>query len=242
MSSQYKNPPLIEVVFQINYKCEWKDDFHSQFYEKIKVGFPEKKELSDFAISFKVGKDAQVSQNQGEKYFQFFNNDKNRLIILKPTFLSLHVLSDYDGWENFNELISLVSGCLIEILQLSNIERIGLKYLNRINILKQNEIIKETDYFNYSINLPKNLKTQKDTNLLNVSSLIGFNEAGHLLYTLKHTNDFEDDFLSYILDLDFFGKLEIISGETLKEWSTKVHTIIKDVFESTLTKKCENLF
>lgn len=81
-------------------------------------------------LSFSVGPTG-VEQNEVGVIHQWSSQDGTKHVSLGRTFLSVYS-RDYRGWAEFITEVQAVLGCLNDSVDVRRVERIGVRYLNRI--------------------------------------------------------------------------------------------------------------
>ena len=223
MSRKYKNPPLEEVLcfFEFIPGREWSDSIIDEFYERIKGEFPKRQE----------------KKNNG--FTQFFNENENALVQLKPDILSVNHIKPYRTWEKFRPMVLNNFDNFRDFFQPKEFKHIGLQYLNKI-VFEQldgplyeyikfgpiipSEIPDYFDTFDSTIGFPYNSK--RDRLHLRIMSLINDNPEG----------------LSFLLDLKYvLEKPELLPLDQIDDWFNEAHLKIEEAFEACFTDKCRKI-
>lgn len=243
MSRKYKNPPLVETLceFQFVPGQPWDFTIHGLYYEKISKGFPDKQQ--QIGIGFRVKQEAGAIQQEflpAAERMQFFRKDKTALVQVGPDLLTVNHLKPYPTWENFKPLIVDNLNKYHEVANPKGFKRIGLRYINKIDIPKK--LIEMTDYFNFYPRIPKELPQIHEA--FNVRVEIPHQEnRDRILLTFSNTISEKPDMLSFLLDLDYIMNIpEKVPLEQASEWLEHAHKVIEETFESCITDKCRKLF
>ena len=158
MGRKYKNPPIIEALseFQFAPGQPWDFTIHGLFYEKVNKEFPDKQQ--QMGIGIRVKHEAGAIQHevlQSPDRMQFYRQDKTALVQVGTDLLTVNHLKPYPTWESFKPLILDNLSKYKEIAQPKGFKRLGLRYINKIDIMAKS--IELTDYFNYYPYIPKEL-------------------------------------------------------------------------------------
>ena len=240
MTKKYKNSPLVEVLceFQFIPKEQWDATMPGVFYQKIKRDFPVKKERKPLIML-----DETTNEKQKGKFIsltQFYNKKEDSLIQVGKNMLTINCLKPYPHWEKFKPLINDNLSIFRKTNNPNSIRKIILTYINRINIpLEQ---INLEDYFNFYPQTPKKFgKTMRS-----IDSIIQIPYCDNRdLLTLRIANAVpeKENKISMLLQLDYaINEAESISFNEIGKWLENAHTIIKNVFELSITNKCRTLF
>lgn len=243
MSKKYKNPPIVEALseFQFISGQPWDFTIHGIFYEKINSEFPDKQQ--QMGIGIRVKQEAGAIQHevlQSSDRMQFYRKDKTALVQVGPDLLTVNYLKPYPTWEVFKPLILDNLNKYIAVAQPKGFKRIGLRYINKIDIPEKQ--IELPHYFNYYPHIPDGVPQTYD--VLNVRVEIPHKEdRDRVLLTIVNTIPERPDVLSFLLDLDYVMILpEKVAIEQAGEWLEQAHEVIEETFEACITDKCRNLF
>ncbi len=175
-----------------------------------------------------------------DQRIRFLTDDKKTFIQLGTRLLSVNRLKPYSTWEEFKPRIENAFSALKETVEIKNIHRIGLRYINRIDILGQS--VDLDNYFDFKPFLGKNLP-QLLQNFI-VGCEIPFHD-GQDSCKVQLTNTIPETpaSSSYILDLDYFlAKAETVSKDNAFEWVKRAHDNLEDVFEGCITDSLRKIF
>ncbi len=210
------------------------------FYEKIRSDFPEKKQQMGFGVGFQPKEKGIEQKFEMTQQIQFLRTDETALVQVAPDLLVINHLKPYPTWNVFKPMTSENLNIYKKIANPKGFKRIGLRYINKIEIPE--EKIEMEEYLKFYPPIPKELP----------QIYLGFNinveipyedERDLLLLTLGKAIPEKSGIISMILDLDYAMVIpEKVSFEGVEEWMEGAHTIIEKAFESCITDKCRNLF
>lgn len=234
MRQIYSSPPVIEALCEFRFKNLPTDPtVPGLFYTKIREQFPQKGQVESVELTFADGnKTPKVSKIQKS---QFFSSDKTKLVQLGPDVLVINHLSPYPTWVEFKELIFNVLHSFKETVELAEVERIGLRYINRI-ILDDKQAM--TNYFNYYPLIPQGMGEFPNSLVLRTETNFP-NQGGRLLVTLALENEAD---ASFILDLDFVSTRKISDVENAKTWIESAHEAVETAFEACISDLARKSF
>jgi uncharacterized protein (TIGR04255 family) len=147
MIEKYSNPPLIEALceFQFIPSSKWNFTVIGRFYEKIKKDFPEAENMMSISTEVLAG---QVNTNfKIAPFIKFTRVDKSAFIRGGIDLISIHYLTPYSTWKAFKLDILTILEKYKKITNPKGLQRIGLRYINKIDVLGQ--LMEEPDYFRY---------------------------------------------------------------------------------------------
>jgi len=242
MGRKYKNPPIVEALceFQFVPGQPWDLTITGLFYDKIKDNFPEKQQQTRFGVGFRPTEGGVEQKVEMTPRMQFRRKDQTALIQSGPNLLVINHLKPYPTWKDFKPMILQNLEIYQDIAKPEGFKRIGLRYINRIEIPEK--LVEVTDYFKFYPFIPPDLpQTHGD---FNVRIEISYEEDhDKLLLTLGSILSKETDKIAIMLDLDYIMTTpEKIRFKEVKGWIDKAHTAIENAFEACITDKCRNLF
>lgn len=242
MRKKYNNPPIIEAVceFKLAPDTPWDLTTPGLVYEKISKEFVHKEEHPiQELILVKTAEGLQQTVLQDQR-IRFLTNDKKTFIQLGTRLLSVNRLRPYSTWEEFKPSIERAFSALNETVEIKNIQRIGLRYINRIDI--PSKTVDLDKYFDFrpflGENLPQFLKS------FIVGCEIPFrDEQDSCKVQLTNAIPEAPGSSSYILDLDYYiNKPEAVSKDEALEWVWRAHNNVENVFEGCIADSLRELF
>ena len=244
MGKKYKNSPIVEALceFQFIPSHPWDMTIPGLFYEKIRNDFPEKKQQMGFGVGFQPKEKSVEQKIEMNQRIQFLRTDKTALVQVAADLLVINHLKPYPTWDIFKPILFKNLDLYKEIANPKGFKRIGLRYINKIDI--PSESIEMSEYFNFYPPIPKDLpQIHSDFNMQ--VEIPYENERDRLLLTLTKGKAIPEksDIISIILGLYHVMVIpEKVSFDEVEEWTEKAHTIIEKAFESCITDKCRTLF
>ena len=152
--SEYKNSPIREAVceFRFSKDTAWNNDLPSKLYDIIKSEFPIKEIRKEHHLEVKFEVKPQNRAVKSPKIeqsdrFLFLDKERKFIIQLAPRMISVNALKPYPSWEIFKEKIIYAYNKINELTDVRGIERIGLIYVNKIDIPEKISELK--DYFRF---------------------------------------------------------------------------------------------
>ncbi len=223
MSKLYKNPPLVESVFEIRFPpqlaIEGKKD---EFYDQIRDDFPEinlplEDSLEPYPMRNYLFRDA-----KRDKGIQFSINK-----------CSFHRYK-YLGFSEFKEQALRYLKLFAEKFKIHTLYRTGLRYVNHIPILREDGVIPLGRYLNFGYQTPESIPERYDFLHTVLFVKLGDGSLRILIQYKKLSDEKETEII--ILDFDYFfeGNLEFSKIESYIDESHK-HT--KGIFEDLITEQ-----
>ncbi|AKI96739.1 hypothetical protein IX53_01660 [Kosmotoga pacifica] len=246
MGEKYVNPPVVEVVceFKVSEKKAWDLAVPGLLYNKIKDLFPKRQQSNVPVLEIRKVPDGIEHRTGVEQFTEFSSDSHNIRIRISQTSLAILEQGKYSGWENIKSCINRV---LEEFLKIEDInidffERIGLRYINIINIPKMSEYdLKE--YFTFRP-LWDNNKLPSSIKGFIVGSVFNYeNNRDSCKIELTTIPGQKENHISFKFDLDYYtGSPNSVEVTNAKEWVECAHKNIEEAFEACITDELRNLW
>lgn len=244
MERRYEKAPLLEAVFEIRFtqRASWDLTIPGLIYERIKGRFPQKERRVAQEIGIVVGPEGLTQQARTSELSLFFQQDRKMLVQVGPRVVSLHCLRPYPGWGLFKESIAEIYNAIENVVEIKELERIALRYINMIEIDEKR--IEPKDYFNIYIFLGEQLP--QDMVHFNIECVFPY-EEGRDVCRIQFTTPFPTTptptGINFLLDIGYFlANPESIRSEQVLEWLEMAHQRIQNIFEGSITDKLRKLF
>ncbi|MBI5877344.1 MAG: TIGR04255 family protein [Chloroflexi bacterium] len=239
----FTNPTIQEALCEIHFRLpenvEWKPTLFGEVFKQIQQDFPELEPLMQVGFRFQVGAKGvgqEVSQPQPRMRYRHAN--RNLLLQLSATILTVNVLPRYDGWDQMSRDVLDGWERVSRIVSPAMITRVGLRYINRIERSGPGQTLgdwlKANDYVPGAI----------------LSSMSGFFarvEASpetnrRLVVTVGEIARSDQSGADIILDLDSIIEKEMSpTVDTIAPIINVLHDAIWQVFATSMTPKLEQL-
>jgi uncharacterized protein (TIGR04255 family) len=238
----YKKPPIIEAVIEVRFQESLSNEQLEKVFLKQKAKFTVQK-IEEFGIRLshndKTGTQAETSSSLvGFKLID--NADNSNIVQIKHNSVSVSRFPPYEGWpsllETFVRYFDLYTN-----KKFKTTSRIGVRYINRIDIPFSNDKITLENYFKIYPKFPKKFP---DINRFVVNSISPIDSDRMLTINIHSAPDNPlINHGSFIFDLDV---AQMVNLPTTSANLYKLLDIIRDkkdfLFESLLTPACKRLF
>jgi len=244
MSVQYNNPPLREAICELRFVLNknLSEEEINKFYLKIESLFPIKAKGHNLFIKSGPKDDNQdeiLVEQKMEEFERFLNEDtKTNVHLTSNGVVSIHKFEPYESWQKFYPVVHQIYKDFFETFKPSSIERLGLRYVNEINL--SNENFKLEDYFNYNLKFPiENEIASQQLNLIFLTSNDNDRISVRIAEVLQNVKDNK----KFILDLDYFS-IRIAEHDlaAIFKWIDNAHKEIENYFESIISEKTKATF
>ncbi len=237
-TKKYKNPPLTEAVFELFFQSSnWTPAIPGMFYSRVNKNYPIISQTSGgFGIS--LGSQGVQIGSGNNNLTQFKSSDNASIIQLSNNLLTVNKLPKYDGWDSYNKMINDAINNLYKVLEISTINRIGLRTINKIDIQSHNyENFKK--YFNVYPSMPEGLDNNFNSIQLNYETPTTNNEVLAInLNTLRKEPNYEAPVLFQL----YYTKLNGIEKNSIDDWLVEAHSKLHNTFENIISSECKTNF
>lgn len=236
MHKKYLNPPIIEAVceFRLPDDTHWDSTIPGIIYNEVKNDFPrrETKTIQDIQLS------ANQSIIKNTELTIFYKEDRSSLLQIRNNLLAINKLKPYLGWNEFKKDIFKTYDILVKELKFQTLKRIGLRYINQIEIPKNSEL---SHFFNISINLADSLN--KNAEFSDSTLILNVNDTDKCKVRIESSVQQPKDKNIITLDIDYFlHKENIITTNDAKIWVESAHEQVYKIFDESITDNCRILF
>ncbi len=240
MGRNYKSPPVIEALCEFRFiNKHWDMTMPGLFYQKVREEFPTITEKNVVEMLVNEQQPGQEVHGVMTPRIQFMNKNESALLQLGPGILVVNCLRPYPSWPAFKDLIFQTLTQYKQVASTVELERIGLRYINKIDLPLETETRTQ---FNYYPHLPK-LPANEARNFLLRTELDFVQPNGVLVLTLATVPSEKDDIKSLVLDLDFVSQgADRLSFETVKSWVETAHHNIETAFEASIVDSLRATF
>lgn len=240
----YGRPPITEAVIGITFSSPMDAAQLASVNNALQKNYPHKQDVSTFDLALEFNtKDAgsnkaKLKPTQGHR---LSTDDQTQLVVLWPNSITLSQLPPYKGWGNFIERFERDWGTLKKILGFQQISRIGVRYINRIDIPATAPIIEHEQFLNIYPKMPDILNPleayaiQASVALKDINCQLTINTASVPSPLLEHA--------SFVIDTDIFSdKSPPQSDSDLIKLLNKIRAKKNQVFEACISQPARSLF
>jgi uncharacterized protein (TIGR04255 family) len=240
MGRKYKNPPVIEAVceFRLTPDSHWDLTVPGLFYERIKPDFPHREQRLVQEVELIQGLQGIQQQWRATERVLLFNQDKTMLIQLGAHLLVINALKPYPTWQEFKPRIEKAWEILQKVVEVKSLERIGLRYINRVELSTQYKL---EDYFEFYPFIGKRLP-QRIASFVIVAEF-PYNEGrdGCRLQLVPAIAAERKN--AVVLDIDYFlARPRGIEVPAAMTWVEHAHSRVEEVFEGCITDRLRAIF
>lgn len=241
ISKPLRHPPLSQVAFEVNFpNCFAVETGIAAYQQRVEVLYPKSggEYIVRLPTSIAFGK---PPKDEGTaitpmRSFVFQNANGSRIIRVSVVNFTL-LVTDYLHFEDYIEALTAAFTPAIEIFQLHNVERIGLRYINQIPISSKDAEVRYKNYVQspisekaFSAHVPTNFLTEVSVNLDSAKTLT---IRSGLLPSQPAAPT-----RTYLLDVDCYSLGNVpLSSQSLAKLLHQYHDAIEAEFMRAVTEK-----
>ena len=154
----YPKPPIIEAVVEFRFESEISDHVLETICKKLRDEYPTQQQLKVQQFSIEAG-DKPSLQTTEEFGRKITNEDGTDIVSLGPRAFSVSRLAPYKFYDDFAADISVVWDVVYKQSGYRKINRIGMRYINRIDVEMNDNVARYEDFLNLKINIPEKFDT-----------------------------------------------------------------------------------
>lgn len=242
MSRKYRNPPIIEAVceFRLPSDSKWDLTIPGLIYERVSSDFPNKEQRLVQEVEITQGPQGVQQQIRSSERVLFLTDNRKTLIQLGPHLLAVSCLKPYPTWDGFKPKIEKAFSALTDTVDVKGLQRIGLRYINRIEI--PGKPIRLEDYFEFYPFLGRNLPQNMESFMIQCL-LPFFDRRDSCRIQLTNALAENPDNIGFLLDLDYFlaRSQDVLANDALK-WVESAHQKVEEIFEGCITERLKEIF
>lgn len=251
----YRRPPIEEAVCELRFtrSPDWNLTVPGLFYERIRDSYPgQPRERLNVQMgglmldppqgrrSSQTASPPQLAFTHNDMRVQFSNKNNKRQISIGRDILSVHDLRPYSGWQKFRPRISQALQAYREVVSLSGIRRIGLRYINLISVASTS--VELDEYFIPMIGAPSNIPIDMTAFLARIESIYSDHHA-KLLLTFGSAKAIPGH-TGFALDLDVVAEFDDdpLPLDSAMHTIDDLHEREHHAFESLITDRTREVF
>ncbi len=218
---RYVKAPILEAVceFRLSPDSKWDLTIPGLLYEKLSSEFPNKEQRILQDIEITQAAQGMQQQIRSSERILFLSPDRKTFVQVGPQLLSVNRLRPYISWEQFKPAIQIAFQSLSNTIDVPRIQRIGLRYINRIEIPQKNFLL-ET-FFDLYPYLGKGLP-QGHANFFVGCTFEFRNRQDLCKVQLTDTVPEAKDASAFILDIDYF----LGEPNSVRKYHRSVKTVV----------------
>ena len=242
----YKHPPITEAVIGISFSSSIKQTDITSANKKFHTYYPHHQPVSNVAFGLHIdqtnnNKTTTNVSSKKEDGHRRSTADMTQLLVLWPSSLTLSQLAPYPGWDQFFERFVRDWAIWKRTVGFQAISRIGVRYINRIDIPVKGTVIEHEEFLNIYPKLPDSLNpihayaVQSASELNEIDCILKINSAAVPSPILGHA--------SFVIDLDISKESNPPQNDNeIYDLLKKIRTQKNSVFEACISNRARELF
>lgn len=246
-SQVYKQPPITEAVIGINFENQIGEaDLLLDLQKKFSQYYPNHQPVENlsFKIELGIGEDnkktanADIAQEIGHRRS---TADMTELLVVLPKSITVSQLAPYPGWDYFFSRFVRDWKLLKRALGFHPIQRLGVRYINRIDIPCHTPIVEHEEYLNIYPNVTDKYgpltayAVQAEVLMEDLECKLTINSAAVPSPILNHA--------SFVIDQDIAREINVPQrDDEIFALIEKIRFRKNEVFESCVTDRARALF
>ncbi|EUB95863.1 Conserved hypothetical protein CHP04255 [Rhizobium sp. CF080] len=240
----YSKPPIIECLIEMVPSEPFSSRDMGRLAKKLEPKYGKLEELSDYDVRIRVqGNSALPELASRRDWFRLFSKDGADVSVVNRKSYITSRLAPYHGWDDLTEKFERNLDLLEKTIGLRKWERVGVRYINRIDIPDPNkQLIDIKQYLNIYPSLPDGFRSDWTSTAVRVErtdASSGFRQLiGCMLVDpvlLKHQ--------SYLLDIDIIAMKDMpVKRTELMGVLELIQALKNKTFEALVTDNARALF
>lgn len=241
----YVRPPITEAVIELIFKSSLSKRDVDKVAKKFKDLYLNEEHIvrRDYELNAQSMQEAEPRPNIKNTLegYKKSSDDMTELLIIWPQSFAVAQLAPYKDWETFYKRFLRDLKLWKSIVGFREIARVGVRYINRVDIPVTGPVIDHESYIQIYPKLPDSFPPmnafglQVQVPVAPIECNLRINSTAVPSPLINHT--------SFILDLDFFKDINLPqSDKSLQDLLKAIRDEKNKVFESLITNKARALF
>ena len=242
----FPNAPITEALLDIQVSRAEEVDFTSlePFCDEIAAEYPTKRHRKEWQAAFSVSDDGPTvaaSPGGGTVGYLLTSRDGSQIAQARVNGFSLSRLRPYQDWNRFRSEAQRLWEIYLRVAQPRTIERIALRYINRLELPLPFEDFRE--YVRTAPDIAPGLPQSLSHFLMQLHIPSPDHDAVAIVTETIEPLKEDGSRLPFILDIDAVRKGSLDPDDpTLWERFEKLHALKNEIFFQTITDKTKALF
>lgn len=151
--SIYSAAPIVEAVLRIDFSNRLNDLKYKKYVRRMKKEYDHHVAVLNREATIDLQNGATIIEDKdiSERYT---SGDQTDIMVVQPKFLSWSRLAPYLGWDSFATRFDRDLDLFTTIFGHTKVDRIGVRYINRIDVPSENDMFRFEDYLTINIGIP----------------------------------------------------------------------------------------
>ena len=238
--TEYANPPITEAVVEIIFNVALDDSDLEKISGRLQKFYPELKITNDVQVMLNLKDQSSIKTEKFPKR-EFSTADKTEAVVLKAKSIIVSQRAPYRNWELFSARVKRDIALITGGPSLPKSDRIGMRYINRIDIQESGPVIEESHYLKIFVAHPPEFALFAEYSLS--FSMLAEDLNGAITVRSGLVESPLVDHRSVLLDIDVFSDREIPQRlDKIEPLLDLMNGRARATFEACITDKCRSLF
>jgi uncharacterized protein (TIGR04255 family) len=241
----YKRPPITEAVIAIGFDARMDPRDLDKVDGSFAKLYPQHQDARNLNVELVMPPSANLAPGahirNDEIGHRRSSDDQTQIVIIWPSLFVFSQLTPYPGWDDYFARFARDWVLLKNAVGYRRISRVGVRYVNRIDIPISGNLIYYEEFLNIYPQLPEELGSvlaygiQTQLPFPEIDGKITINSASVQSPLLDHS--------SFLFDQDIYKETNIPQNdEGLYNLLNQIHTKKNAVFEACITDRARELF
>lgn len=149
-NQRYPNPPVVEAVMEIRFSTTVNNSKLRKAQDRLSKKYNNSKDELQTEVKVDFASRSAKFVDLGHQY-RLTSEDQTNLCILTPTSVAWVRRAPYEGWQAFSDRLATEVPVALKTYGDPLVGRIGLRYVNRIDVPASNGVARHEDYLNFRI-------------------------------------------------------------------------------------------
>lgn len=232
---QYKNPPIIESVFEIFFsaKVPWSEELKNSLLKAVPKKFHGKVENLNFHsidLNVAAGQPITAKSSQPTPRVRCWTESKDRMLQFGPDMVAINAFPRYSTIEDYLPELLAFFEVVATQMKVERVNWLGQRFINQI---KTPENVAPTDLFEVYPNLPELVRSNHPPFALQVETAKDANKS--IVLNLEYKGLEKNEHV-YMLDIYMKSQgFSAVRKDDIMKWMMSSHSGAIETFESSLT-------
>ncbi len=240
----YKEPPITEAVIELQFATPLDVDDMAKVSADLKSLYPLQQPITDVRVHLNLPSGQQVVttahpiETHGSR---LSTGNQEQIVLVWPQIFVCSQLAPYPGWDAFFERFCRDWGVWKRSLGYRKITRIGVRYINRIDIPAAAPIVQHEEYLNVYPHMPAMFQTLMAYSVVaqlplpEIGSILTLNSSSSPSPLLGHT--------AFIIDQDIAKESDVPQNDnSIYTLLNQIRAKKNEVFEACIKPPARELF
>lgn len=243
MAEPYKRPPITEAIIGITFAEQLDATKLGKANKKFVKAYPQHVEVKNISLMVELSQEGQANADDTQVTIghRRSNQDADELLVLWPSEFVVSQLAPYPGWEAFIARFERDWKTWKQVTGFRQVSRIGVRFINRIDIPLIDNKVDHEKYLNIYTQLPGLISevgaygVQMATAIEDIKCTLKLNSGTVSAPILSHG--------SFLLDLDFGRMIDVPQSDAdVLALLNQIRVKKNEVFEACITNRARKLF